>query len=148
MSRLVRYKQSDLKSVRRFFNEVGLNDQDVFYDLGCGEGWVLLIAALEFGVRKAVGVEIRRELVSPLLYEYDNVEIRLEDLHCSDFSDATFIYMYLSTEYVWRLQEKLLNLDKCTVVSNDFPLIEVSPDQVYKINRSTYYVYYIGGEDE
>ena len=48
---------------RRMLRIARLRDGDAFYDLGSGDGAVLIMAATEFGAR-AVGVEIQRKLVT------------------------------------------------------------------------------------
>ncbi len=45
-------------SFRKIFEFVDLNEKDVFYHLGCGNGRGIAIASEEFGVKKAVGIDI------------------------------------------------------------------------------------------
>ena len=40
-------------TIRRIFNLVNLGEDDVFYDLGCGEGNAVYIAAKEYNVKKS-----------------------------------------------------------------------------------------------
>ncbi len=107
----------------------GLNSEDTFYDLGCGDGRVLMSAVKDFGVRKAIGYEI-----SPWPYLKSKILIRLGGLHPvksskagakqfdvvngriqtsrrslfdADLSDATFIYGYLFPKIVDRLATKI-----------------------------------------
>ena len=44
-------------SFRKIFEFVDLNEKDVFYHLGCGNGRGLTIALDEYGVKKAVGID-------------------------------------------------------------------------------------------
>src|SRR5882672_2122716 len=44
--------------IRRMLKLVEAGKDDVFYDLGCGWGQNLIVAATEFGVRKCVGIEM------------------------------------------------------------------------------------------
>ena len=71
---------------------------DVFYDLGCGRGQLCVVAVTEFGVKKAVGVELHggrarkaAEHVEKLGLA-DRIEIRNEDFMDSDLHDATIAY--------------------------------------------------------
>jgi ribosomal protein L11 methylase PrmA len=45
-------------SFRNIFEFVDLGEKDVFYHLGCGNGKGISIASEEFGVKKAVGIDI------------------------------------------------------------------------------------------
>ena len=48
-------------SFRRIFKFLDLNEKDIFYHLGCGDGKGIAIASEEFNVKKAVGVENNKE---------------------------------------------------------------------------------------
>lgn len=57
----VRYESPDYRNLQRVFNVLSLGSDDVFYDLGCGKGRVLCLAA-RYPIRKAVGIEIVPDL--------------------------------------------------------------------------------------
>jgi len=73
---------------------------DIFYDLGCGDGRSLTLAVEEFNVRQAVGYEISR---LPLFFAstrvflsgHKNIKIKKGNIHTADFRDADIIYMFL-----------------------------------------------------
>jgi len=48
-------------SFRRIFKFLDLNEKDIFYHLGCGDGKGIAIASEEFNVKKAVGIENNKE---------------------------------------------------------------------------------------
>ena len=48
--------------IRKIFRFGEVNNDDIFYHLGCGVGNTVQIAAKEFGVKRSVGVEIRDEI--------------------------------------------------------------------------------------
>jgi len=52
------------QDIRKMFMLANLGEHDVFYDLGSGWGQNLVIALTEFGVRKAVGIELDSERIS------------------------------------------------------------------------------------
>lgn len=56
------YHPTPRDKAREMLRAAGLKKGDVLYDLGCGEGNILLVAAEEFGAR-CVGVEVDGELV-------------------------------------------------------------------------------------
>ena len=72
--------------------------RDVFYDLGCGRGQLCVVAVTEFGVKRAVGIEMHAgrarkaaEYVERLGLS-GRIEIRNEDFTDSDIGDATVVY--------------------------------------------------------
>ena len=87
--------------------QVGAND--LLYDLGCGDGRIVVAAARERGAR-GVGIDIdpariaearanaRREGVA------DRVRFRVGDLFKSDFSGATVVTLYLLPQINQRLR--------------------------------------------
>lgn len=47
---------------RKMLELAGVKPGELVYDLGCGDGRIIILAAIEFGA-KAIGVEIRKDLV-------------------------------------------------------------------------------------
>lgn len=47
----------DDRHKRKMLRLAGIKPSDVFYDLGCGNASILILAVKEFGVKKAVGIE-------------------------------------------------------------------------------------------
>ncbi len=84
---------------------------DVFYDLGCGDGRVVIEAAK----RGAYGVcvEIREDLIREAMKRakeegvYDRIEFINDDFHRVDVRRATVVYMYLLTRVNEALRPKL-----------------------------------------
>jgi SAM-dependent methyltransferase len=87
---------------------------DVVYDLGSGDGRVVIIAAEKYGAR-GVGIELVPSLVelSRQLAREGAVEDRVTfiegDLFTADISDATVVTLYLSPGINRRLLPKLRN---------------------------------------
>jgi len=73
---------------------------DVVYDIGCGDGRIVIMAAQEYGAR-GVGIDIDPEMIakSKELAEKigvsDRVEFRLGDATTMDLSEATVVTVYL-----------------------------------------------------
>lgn len=108
------------------FGEVTSND--VVYDLGCGDGRVLIMAAKEYGAR-AVGVELQPGVVEEAwsrVAEHhldDLVEIRCEDYFETDLTEADLIVLYLTTRTLHSMSEKLEEIRPGTrIVTHDFTL--------------------------
>ena len=74
---------------------------DVFYDLGCGDGRILMAAAKKFSVKHCVGYDIaswprlKAKMLSKIYGTNGTVEIKKGNILEADISNASFIYMYL-----------------------------------------------------
>lgn len=100
---------------------------DTVYDLGCGDGRIIIMAAQKFGAN-SVGVELDPELYKQTserikeLKLQDKVKIIHGDLLEVDLKPATVVTLYLLTsanEKVKPRMEKMLRKD-ARVVSHDF----------------------------
>ena len=86
--------------------------EDVVFDLGSGDGRVVVAAAHEFGAR-AVGIEIDPALVTESRARArrygvaDRVTILEGDLFTADLREATVVTLYLSADLNRRLRSKL-----------------------------------------
>jgi len=75
-----------------------MNENDVFYHLGCGEGSGINLASKEFHVKKAIGIDISSKKIRSaknMFKNVPNVSFRCEDIVVSDFSDATVIFFLI-----------------------------------------------------
>jgi predicted RNA methylase len=90
----------------------GVTARDVVYDLGSGDGRIVILAAQKFGAR-GVGVEIDPKLVvlsRELAREggvADKVTFVEGDLFTADLAAATVVTLYLSTTINEELEPKL-----------------------------------------
>ena len=98
----VGYIPSSPEVVKEMLCLAGVKTTDVVYDLGCGDGRVVITAVRDFGAKKGVGIEIRRDLVDKAreaVFEnglVDRVEILHMDIFGVDVSDADVVVLYLS----------------------------------------------------
>jgi SAM-dependent methyltransferase len=118
---------------------------DVVYDLGCGDGRIVVEAAKR-GARKAIGVDIDPERIAEAREKVraagvgDRVEIREGDLFEMDFSDATVVTLYLLPDLNLRLRPKLLALPPGTrIVSHAFDMGDWTPREVRQVDGKTVY---------
>ncbi len=90
----------------------GLKRGEVLYDLGCGDGRVVIVAVKHFGA-KAVGVEIDEQLAMRAVENIkkegieEKAEIIVEDMFNVNVSKADVVYMYLLTRVNEMLKKKL-----------------------------------------
>ena len=115
---------------------------DVVYDLGSGDGRIVIEAAKKYGCR-AVGLEIDRDLVK--LSQQRVREAKLEklvtikdaDIFDADFSDATVIAVYLFPDLLKRLLPKFAQLKPGTrIVSHQFEIPDQPPDKTITVDSN------------
>jgi len=100
------------KRLRKALELVELKAGEKLYDLGAGDGRVLLMAAREFGAQ-AVGIEVGPVQCAVgwlrcwLGGNLRNARIRCGNFYRVDVSDADVVFVYLTSAQTSRLQEKL-----------------------------------------
>jgi len=102
---------------------------DLLYDLGCGDGRIVIAAAKDRGAR-GVGIDIDPERITEARANArtarvtDRVEFRVGDLFESDFSAATVVTLYLLPAINQRLRPQLWRQLKVgtRVVSHEFDM--------------------------
>ena len=114
----------------------GVTKDDVVYDLGSGDGRIVIIAAKEFGA-KGVGVEIDPELINKsnenarVAGVSDRVKFVDQDLFKADLSEATVVTLYLLPDVMQQLRPKFLRELKpgTRIISHQFDMKEWKPDR-------------------
>jgi len=121
------------RHIRKLLSLAKASPRDVFFDLGCGRGQLCVVAVSEFGVKKAVGIEMHagRARKAAAYVEglglSDRIEIRNEDFMDSDIHEATIAYCghYEADEDVSRFEKELGAGSR--VVTLFLPLVGVIP---------------------
>ncbi len=131
------------ENVARFMLKLAeVRPGEIVYDLGSGDGRILIIAAKEFGA-KCVGIEIRKDLVQEAIKRVKalGLENQIKIIHGDFFeisiSEADVVTMYLLTSVNERLRPKLeKELRPGTrVVSHDFEIPGWTPIKVIELNE-------------
>jgi cyclopropane fatty-acyl-phospholipid synthase-like methyltransferase len=129
----------------------GLRSGETLYDLGCGDGRIVMAAAKGFGA-KAVGVELSDALAkrarqqAEALGLQDQVRIVTGDMMTVDVSQANVVSLYLMTEANDTLRPKLERELKpgARVVSLEFKVRGWKPARVEKVElRNHPYTIYV-----
>lgn len=123
---------------------------DTVYDLGCGDGRIVITAAQKYGAR-GVGVDIDPDRVAEATENAqkagvaNRVKIIRGDLFETDISPATVVTLYLLTELNLKLRPKLLReLQPGTrVVSHAFSMGDWKPERTAEISGTTVYLWRI-----
>ncbi len=119
--------------VDKMLELAGLKPGETLYDLGCGDGRIVITAAQKFKA-KAVGVEIRRDIFESTLGRVrslglsDTVQIVHGNALKTDLSQADVVTLYLLTSSNERLKPVLGRLKPgARVVSHDFEIRDWKP---------------------
>jgi len=137
----VPYVQTPHEVVAQMLRLAGVGRNDVVYDLGSGDGRLVIAAARDFGAR-GVGVEIDPRLVAQSVESArragvgDRVTFREQDLFQTDIADATVVTLYLSPALNLRLRPKLLRELRAgaRIVSHDFDMGDWPPARALRID--------------
>lgn len=124
--------------------------KDVVYDLGCGDGRIVITAAQRYGCR-GVGIDIDPERIREATENVqkakvtDKVKFIQGDLFEADISEATVVSLYLLTELNLKLRPKLMkDLRPGTrVVSHAFSMGDWKPERTEMVNGATVYLWRI-----
>jgi SAM-dependent methyltransferase len=114
--------------------------EDLVFDLGSGDGRVVIAAARDFGAR-GVGVEIDPHLVrqsfdaAHVAAVADRATFLWQDLFATDLRPASVVTLYLGDGVNQRLRPKLLDelAPGSRVVSHDFRMGDWQPDRVQRV---------------
>jgi uncharacterized protein (TIGR03000 family) len=126
--------------------KIGKND--VVYDLGCGDGRMVITAVKKFGARRGVGIDIKEDLVKQCKENAkragieDKVEFRQGDvLKVSDLADATVVMLYMGEDINLRLRPILQKTLKpgARIVSHRFTMGDWEPVKTERIDSAAGY---------
>ena len=127
-----------------------VTSDDVVYDLGCGDGRIVVAAAKHRGAR-GVGIDIDPDRITEAVAlaereaVTDQVTFVLDDLFEADFRDATVVMLYLQPEPNLRLRPRLLaELRPGTrVVSHSYDMGDWEPDEMRRVAGRRIYLWTI-----
>lgn len=135
--------------VDRMLFEAKVRTGDVVYDLGCGDGRMVIAAAKKFGTR-GVGIDldparIKEARANAKAQGVDQlVTFRVADLFETDLREATVVMLYLLPEVNRRLKPKLFAELRpgARVVSHDFDMgRDWPPDRYVKLGSDGIYMW-------
>ena len=108
----VGYEPTPMEVVHAMLRLAKVNSGDVVYDLGCGDGRIVITAAREYGAR-GVCVDIDPARIAESWENarqanvIDRIRFLNEDLFVTDLGDATVVTLFLSPELNLAVRPKL-----------------------------------------
>ncbi len=110
--------------------------EDTVYDLGSGDGRIVIAAVRDFGVKKGVGMDLDKDLIAQARTNAksigidDRAEFHISDIFATDFSDATILTLYLLEKINVQLRPRILDELRpgTRVVSHQFSMRDWIPD--------------------
>ncbi|CAN5857434.1 class I SAM-dependent methyltransferase [soil metagenome] len=134
------YLASAADVVARMLTAAGVRTGDVVYDLGCGDGRIVIAAVRERGARGVcVDIDTSRIAASQRNAEAAGVRERIEFRHAdmfeTDLATATVVALYLSPALNERLRPKLLREVRpgARIVSHNFGMGDWRADTVITV---------------
>lgn len=103
---------SPLNVVRKMLEYADLKPGETLYDLGCGDGRIVIMAVQEFGAR-AVGIELNKRLINEAHQKGEDLKLgkKARFIHGNmfdvDVSQADVVTMYLTTGANEKVRPKL-----------------------------------------
>jgi SAM-dependent methyltransferase len=136
----VPFVRSTPEVIDRMLEMARVKPGDVVYDIGSGDGAIVIRAAKKYGVR-GVGIEIDQDLVAKARENAFRekverlVEFRAEDAFTVDVSPATVVTLYMLPEFNAKLRPILDRQLKpgTRVVSHDYEIPGWVPDSVQTV---------------
>lgn len=144
------YVPTRQETVEEMLRMAKVSRDDVVYDLGSGDGRIVITAAKDYGAR-GVGIDVDPRLIAEAIHNArsagvtDRVRFIHGDLFDLDLRDATAVMLYLLPSVNVRLRPKLLaELRPGTpVVSHDFDMGEWEPEDKKQVAGDELYLWII-----
>ena len=120
--------------IRHMLQLAQLQKDEIFFDMGAGDGRTVIMAAKDFGAR-AVGIELREDLAKKALTNIqelglqDHITIIESDMFTVDVHPADVVFLYLTTSANEKVKPKLESELKpgARVVSHDYEILGWKP---------------------
>jgi precorrin-6B methylase 2 len=136
----VPYVPTTVEAVQAMLKLADVQRNDVVYDLGCGDGRIVIAAAKDFGAR-GVGIDIDPQRIAEAQENVrkagvqERVRIEEGDLFEADIHEATVVTLFLLPNVNEKLRPKLLRDLKpgTRVVSNTFEMGDWKPEKTFTV---------------
>lgn len=144
------YVTTPLPVVDAMLKLAGTRKSDMVYDLGCGDGRIVIAAAKQYGAH-GVGVDINPELVQEARANAKRegveslVRFTAQNVFEMDFREATVVTLYLLPDMHRKLSPRLHDLRPGTrIVTHTFDLGDWKPHRMQDINGEQIFFWRVG----
>lgn len=142
----VPFVPTNYEVVNEMLRIADVGKDDILYDLGCGDGRIVVTAAKKYGAR-GIGIDIDPERIAESRDNAekenvtDKVQFIQQNLFEADFSEATVVTMYLLSSVNLEMRPKLFQQLKpgTRIVSHDFNMGDWEPDEQTEVGGNEYY---------
>lgn len=137
------YVPTEQVVVEKMLQMAKVKKDDLVFDLGCGDGRIVVTAAKKYGC-KGVGIDIDPARIKDSLETMKKagvtkelVDIRQGDaLKVKDLDKATVIMLYMLPEFMEKLEPQIKSKLKpgTRIVAHDYPFPNMEPDQTVEFD--------------
>jgi SAM-dependent methyltransferase len=146
----IHYVPTPVEAVNKMLDMANVASSDVVYDLGCGDGRIVIAAVTDRNAKRGVGIDLDPQRIAESIANAtragvaDRVQFLQQDLFTSDLSDASVVTLYLLSSINARLIPKLYKELKpgVRIVSHDFSMADWKPDRVEELDLSRRHILY------
>ena len=146
----VPYVPTPHEVVAEMLKMANVTKDDAVYDLGCGDGRIVIAAAKEYGAR-GIGVDINPQRIAEANENAekagvtDRVKFMTQDLFETDLSEATVVMLYLLPDVNLKLRPKLFRELKpgTRIVSHSFDMGDWKPERSADVSGRKIYFWTI-----
>ncbi|HLH00669.1 MAG TPA: class I SAM-dependent methyltransferase [Bryobacteraceae bacterium] len=132
----VPYVATSEAAIRAMLKLANVTKDDIVYDLGCGDGRIVIAAAKDYGAH-GVGIDIDPQRIREANANASKAGVQQlvrfdeKDLFQTDLHNATVVTLFLREDFNVRLRPKLLKELKpgARIVSNTFDMYDWKPDK-------------------
>ena len=124
-------------SYRKIFEFLNLNEKDIFYHLGCGDGKGIMMALEKFNVKKAVGIDNNKEKIQRAKNLVKEKKIKNAEFLCKNVLDAkiddatAILFWFTDKKIIEGMKKRFKNLQRGSMVATIWgPLPGCLPDKV------------------
>ncbi len=133
------YIKSSEPSVAKMVELAEITPEDIVYDLGCGDGRLVIAAVATAGCR-GVGIDIDPERVKESIEKAtqqgvaDKIEFREQDIFIADLSECSVALMYLTGWMIEKLETQFEQMKPGSrILTQDYYIQQVRPHRAVKV---------------